>query len=108
MGGKRKIPKLKVPFEEWKSFIGDNRKLIINETVSACEEMIQTDVESLDVIQFEVISNGKSTTLIECKVFREDMKVGLEKLMKASIEEEQYELSHRIKLLQDYISVLNG
>lgn len=108
MGEKRKIPKLKVPFDEWKAFIIDNRKLIINETLVACEELLQSDEESLDVIQFEVISNGKYTTLIECKIFREDMEAGLEKLMKASIEEEQYELSHRIKLLQDLVSVLNG
>lgn len=108
MSGKRKLLILEVAFEEWKSFIENNRKLIIKETVSACEELIRTDVDSLDVIQFEVVSNGKHITLIECKIFREDIEVGLEKLMKASIEEEEYELSHRIKLIQDYFSVLNG
>ena len=104
----RDIPKLKVGVDEFIPFIAEHKKLIITETLAACEELIQTDDESIDVIQIQVFTNETNSALIECKVFREDMELGLQKLLKASIEEEEYELSQRIKLLQDYLSIVNG
>jgi len=104
----RDIPKLKVRIGEFIPFVSEHKKLIITETLTACEELIQTDDEYIDVIQIQVFINETDTALIECKVFREDMELGLQKLLKASIEEEEYELSQRIKLLQDYLSIVNG
>jgi hypothetical protein len=104
----RDIPKLKVRVDDFIPFISEHKKLIITETLAACEELIQTDDESIDVIQIHVFTNETNSALIECKVFREDMELGLQKLLKASIEEEEYELSQRIKLLQDYMALLKS
>jgi hypothetical protein len=104
----RDIPKLKVRVDEFIPFISEHKKLIITETLAACEELIQTDDESIDVIQIQVFTDETNSALIECKVFREDMGLGLQKLLKASIEEEEYEISQRVKLLQDYLSILNA
>jgi hypothetical protein len=108
MDGERKILRLKVEVKEFIPFLTENRKLIINETISACEYLLQTELDSIGVVDIEVVKNGIPTTLLECKVFKEDMEVGLHKLLKASIEEEEYEVSQRVKLLQDYMAILNA
>jgi hypothetical protein len=108
MDGERKILRLKVEVEDFIPFLTENRKLIINETVSACEYLLQTELDSIGVVDIEVVKDGIPSTLLECKVFKEDMEYGLQKLLKASIEEEEYEISQRVKLLQDYLAILNA
>jgi hypothetical protein len=99
----RELLTFEVPFEEFEDFLDNNRPLIVNEVVSAVEDMMYNDLDVIDVCTIKVIL-PIGGTIMGCKLKRDDVEEGLQKLLDWTIEVEEYELSHRIKLIQDWIN----
>lgn len=98
----RELLTFEVPFEEFEDFLDNNRPLIVNEVVSAVEDMMYNDLDVIDVCTIKVIL-PIGGTIMGCKLKRDDVEEGLQKLLEWTVEVEEYELSHRIKLIQDWI-----
>ena len=99
----RELLTFEVPFEEFEYFLDNNRPLIVNEVVSAVEDMMYNDLDVIDVCTIKVIL-PIGGTIMGCKLKRDEVEEGLQKLLDWTIEVEEYELSHRIKLIQDWIN----
>ena len=99
----RELLTFEVPFEEFEDFLDNNRPLIVNEVVSAVEDMMYNDLDVIDVCTIKVIL-PIGGTIMGCKLKRDEVEEGLQKLLDWTIEVEEYELSHRIKLIQDWIN----
>ena len=99
----RELLTFEVPFEDFEDFLDNNRPLIVNEVVSAVEDMMYNDLDVIDVCTIKVIL-PIGGTIMGCKLKRDEVEEGLQKLLDWTIEVEEYELSHRIKLIQDWIN----
>jgi hypothetical protein len=102
MKERREIITFEVPFEEFEDFLDSNRPLMINEIISAVEDMMYNDLDVVDVCTIKV-TLPIGGTIMNCALKRSDVEEGLQKLLDWTVEMEEYELSHRIKLIQDWI-----
>jgi hypothetical protein len=103
MKERREILTFEVQFDEFGDFLESNRPLMVNEVVSAVEDMMYNDLDVVDVCTIKVVL-PIGGTVMNCALKREDVEEGLQKLLEWTIEVEEYELSHRIKLIQDWIN----
>ena len=99
----RQVMELSIPSSEVESFMKDNRALMVAETLSASEELIYKDLDTIEVIRINIIQ-PRGRTVLDCKLNKEDVLDGVEKLMEWALENEEYEMCHRIKLLTEYIN----
>lgn len=98
----REIITFEVPFDEFGDFLESNRPLMVNEVITAVEDMMYNDLEVVHVCSIKVVL-PIGGTIMNCALKREDVEEGLQKLLDWTVEVEEYELSHRIKLIQDWI-----
>jgi hypothetical protein len=103
MEEERQVLELNIPSSEVESFMKDNRALMVAETLSASEELIYKDLDIIEVIRINIIQ-PRGKTVLDCKLKKTDVLDGVEKLMEWALENEEYEMCHRIKLLTEYIN----
>lgn len=103
MDEKRKILEFKITTKELPNFMQNNRAILANEIVTAAEEMLYNDIEEAQVCKITVLGNN-SKNILNCKITLNDILRDINTLLDWSVEEEEYELSHRIKLIMDYLS----
>ena len=98
----REILKFKIPFTKLPTFLEDNRLTLMTECVGVCEELLYEDLEEIKLcdvsIQFPL-----GETKIGISITKENVVEALDKMLEWSVEVEEYELSHRIKLMQDFL-----
>lgn len=100
--GSRKILSFKVKSGNLLEFMDEKKPLIMSEVLSAAEELVYKELEVIDVCNITLNSPFGSTT-VNCKLLKGDLDEGLNKLMDWTLETEEYEMSHRVKLLREYI-----
>ena len=98
----RDILKFNVPFHKLPTFMDDNRLTIISESVDACERIIFEDLEEVILCEINV-EFPFGTTKLKPKIVKEDISDPLEMMLDWSVDMEQYELSHRIKIMLDFL-----
>lgn len=83
-----------------------NESFILHEVVAAAEELyIHSSKDMLDVINLRIISNQFNPMTLKLALYKNELGMsGLEHLLQRSIKMEEYELSHRLKLLKNYIN----
>lgn len=99
----REIVKIKLKESEFDEWMINNRSFVFQETLTCIEEMLYNSVDSLPIMKIE-LSAPFGFTILDLKMVREDIDETLQKSLEWSIDEEEYELAHRIKLIQEYIS----
>ena len=99
----REIVKIKLKESEFDEWMINNRSFVFQETLTCIEEMMYNSVDSLPIMKIE-LSAPFGFTILDLKMVREDIDETLQKSLEWSIDEEEYELAHRIKLIQEYIS----
>jgi hypothetical protein len=102
MNEARKILEFEISHTELVSFMENSRALIANEIITAAEEMLYNEVDIATVCKIKV-KKGRSKTILNCRLTIGDVMNDIDSLLEWSVEAEEYELSHRIKLLMDYI-----
>ena len=99
----REIIRIKVKESEFDEWMISNQSFVFQETLTCIEEMLYNKVDSLPIMKIE-ISAPFGKTILDLKMVRGDIDETLEKSMEWAINEEDYELAHRVKLIQEYIS----
>jgi hypothetical protein len=99
----REIIKIKVNESEFDEWMIDNRSFVFQETLTCIEEMLYNKVDSLPIMKIE-ISTTFGKTILDLKMVREDIDETLMKSLEWAIEFEEFEVAHRIRLIQEYIS----
>jgi hypothetical protein len=98
------IMTFEIPFDGFSNFLVENRCLIINEIVTAIEYMLYNNIDSINICKLEIVYPF-SRVMMNCNVGREtNISYGLHSLLEWTNAHEEYELSHRIKLIQQHIS----
>lgn len=104
MDTKREILSVKFPLSKFVPWVDENRGLIIGETVKAAEELIHNNIDTLAVMEISLtVPDTELAYNMTFSISKADIETGIGRLLQKSIELEEYELSHRIKLLIDYI-----
>lgn len=103
MNEKRKILEFKISKKELINFMQNNRAILANEIVTATEEMLYNDIYETQVCRIKVLGEN-SINILNCKITLSDVIKDINSLLDWSVEEEEYELSHRIKLIMDYLT----
>lgn len=98
----REILTLEATYDTYETWLDDNRMEIMSELVKACEELLIDELEETHVVNVKV-KTPVGYMIQVFKIYREDVVSGLEKVMKYCIDEEEYELAHKVKQMQDYI-----
>ncbi len=102
MGEERKITEFTVSEQEFESFMRANRSLMISEVVAAAEDMLYTDKKIGTICRIFIKNKGTGITL-ECKLHINEVIYGMGDLLEWAVDKEEYELAHRIKLINEYI-----
>lgn len=98
----REYLKISLGIGEFDSWVEENKNLLVNETVTAIEELMFLNLSWASIIKIELDTKFSHKIIIDLKVEKEDVEDVLEQSMEYAIEFEDYELAHRIKLLQEY------
>jgi len=98
----RKIMEFTVSQKDFESFMRANRSLMVSEIVATAEDMLYTDKQIGTICRIAVKNGGADLTL-ECKLHIKEILNDINLLLKWSVETEEYELAHRIKLINEYI-----
>lgn len=98
----RKILEFSVRESDFESWMRDNRFLMIFEIVSTAEDMLYNQKEVGDICRIRVKRRG-GNMVMECKLHIDDIIRDMNYLLEFVVEREEYELAHRIKLLNEYI-----
>lgn len=98
----REFLTITLDFTQLDKWMSDNRSLMVNETITAVEELLFMKLPRVKIMTLELTAPfGK--TILDVKVDMSDAGFALEQGMDWAIECEDYELAHRIKLLQEYL-----
>lgn len=102
METKRKIIEFDITVENYSDFLESKKTLFISELVSAAEEIVKNNLDSAVVCKLRVKLNDR-IVIINSHISVNDLFDDLPNLLDWTVENEEYELSHKIKLLLDYI-----
>jgi hypothetical protein len=102
MNERRRILEFEVSPDNLNEFLENSRNMMISEVITAAEEMLYNKTKTAQICQI-TINDGGFKTIMDCKLRLEDVVKDLKLLLNWSIEHEEYELSHRIKLINEYI-----
>ena len=103
MEEERRILELDIGDTNLAEFMESNRGLMVAEVISATEELVYKDLEKIDVIRIKMqLPHGK--TVLNCSLVNKEAVDGLDKVLEWALENEEYEMCHRIKLLTEYIN----
>jgi hypothetical protein len=98
----RKILEFSVKETNFEKWMIDNRFRMIFEIVSTAEDMLYNQKEVGDICRINIKRNG-GNMVMECKLHIDDILNDMNTMLEFVIEKEEYELAHRIKLLNEYI-----
>jgi hypothetical protein len=98
----RKILEFEISHNELSGFMDNNKPIIANEIITTAEELLYNEIYMATVCKIKV-RKGETKTILNCRLTIDDVIRDIHSLLDWSIEAEEYELSHRIKLLIDYI-----
>jgi len=98
----RRILEFEISHNELEGFMENNRPILANEIITTAEEMLYNEINVATVCKIKV-KRGNTKTILHCRLTVDDVVRDIQSLLDWSIETEEYELSHRIKLLMDYI-----
>lgn len=102
----RKVKTIEINIDNYENWLLDNRPIILTEIVNASEYLIENELDEATVVKL-LLNTSKPTIFSRMmqifKIYKEDMKVGLDKVMDSCIEYEEYELAQRVKELQEFI-----
>jgi hypothetical protein len=98
----RRILEFEISQNELSDFMEINRPILANEIITTAEEMLYNEIYMATVCKIQV-NKGKTKTILHCRLTIDDVIRDIQSLLDWSVEVEEYELSHRIKLLMDYI-----
>jgi hypothetical protein len=99
----RKILEFEISDSELDGFMQNNRPILANEIITTAEEMLYNKIDVATVCKIKV-KRGRTKTILHCRLTIDDVIRDIQSLLDWSVEVEEYELSHRIKLLIDYIN----
>ncbi len=99
----RKILEFEISESELAGFMENNRPILANEIITTAEEMLYNQIDVATVCKIKV-KKGNTKTILHCRLTIDDVVRDIQSLLDWSVEMEEYELSHRIKLLIDYIN----
>jgi hypothetical protein len=99
----RKILEFEISDNELDGFMQNNRPILANEIITTAEEMLYNKIDVATVCKIKV-KRGRTKTILHCRLTIDDVIRDIQSLLDWSVELEEYELSHRIKLLIDYIN----
>jgi hypothetical protein len=102
----RKILEFSVSHKDVDTFIEKNKGMLISEIIAASEELLYCNLESVTVYKIR-IKQSSEKVILECKLRLVDIIRDLDNLLNWTIQKEEYELSHRLKLLDEYIKSNN-
>lgn len=100
-------------------WLDNNRSIIINESLTAVEKILYEDINEfvpvlkltgtkiskfITDIEINNLKNTKQKPFILLGIDKSDINSVLEKSMNWCIDNEEYEICHRVKLLQEWIS----
>jgi len=102
MEGDREILEFKVDAENLRNWMEVNKPMLMGEIVSASEELLYKELDELEAFKI-VVKEKLGRTVLNTKVRKQDVIEAISKIMDWAIEEEEYELAHRIKLLNKYL-----
>lgn len=98
----REFLTITLDYTQLDNWMSKNRSLMVNETITAVEELLFMKLPRVKIMTLELTAPfGK--TILDVKVDMSDAEFALEQGMEWAIESEDYELAHRIKLLQEYL-----
>lgn len=98
----REFLTITLDYTQLDNWMSKNRSLMVNETITAVEELLFMKLPRVKIMTLELTAPfGK--TILDVKVDMSDAGFALEQGMEWAIESEDYELAHRIKLLQEYL-----
>lgn len=98
----REFLTITLDYTQLDNWMSKNRSLMVNETITAVEELLFMKLPRVKIMTLELTAPfGK--TILDVKVDMSDAEFALEQGMDWAIESEDYELAHRIKLLQEYL-----
>lgn len=98
----RKIPEFDISPENFEDFLQNRKQIFIKEYISAAEEIVYLNKDSAVVCKLKVSLKDK-LFILNTKLTVQDLFEDLQPLLDLTIEMEEYELSHKLKLLIDYI-----
>lgn len=98
----RKILEFEISESELAGFMENNRPILANEIITTAEEMLYNQIDVATVCKIKV-KKGNTKTILHCRLTIDDVVRDIQSLLDWTVETEEYELSHRIKLLMDYI-----
>jgi hypothetical protein len=102
----REIVTVDVSVDEMDDWFQKNQSFILHEVVATAEELyIHSSEDMLDVLNLRIISKQFNPMTLKLALYKHDLGTdGLEYLLQRTIKLEEYELSHRLKLLKDYVN----
>lgn len=98
----RKITEFNISPENFDDFLVNKKPLFIKEYISAAEEIIFDNKDTAIVCKLKVKLRDKFFVL-NTKLTIQDLFEDLQPLLDLTVEMEEYELSHKLKCLIDYI-----
>jgi hypothetical protein len=98
----RKILEFSITESNFEKWMKDNRFRMIFEIVSTAEDMLYNQKEVGDICRIHIKRNG-GNMIMECKLRMDDILKDMDTMLEFVVEREEYELAHRIKLLNEYI-----
>jgi hypothetical protein len=102
MDESKEFLRITLDYTQLDNWMHQNRSLMVNETITAIEELLFMKLSRVKIMTLELTAPfGK--TIFDVKVDMSDADFALEQGMDWAIECEDYELAHRIKLLQEYL-----
>jgi len=102
----REIKTLEADFETYEEWVEEHQLEIMEEMLEACEEIVLDELDEQNVINVKVVT-PLGYMLQVFKIYRQDIRSGLKKVMQKCIEKEAYELCQRVVDIQDYIEEEN-
>lgn len=81
----------------------ENKLMLVSEIISAAEHMAIKDLDIATVCKIDVMRGNKIQTKINMSITMKEFIEDMENLLNWTVEVEEYELSHRIKLLSEYL-----
>ena len=96
--------KIELKLDEFLQWMVDSKKTIATETVRACEYFMESDVDSLSIFDVILLHEYGRVT-IAFKLNRDELPETLKYIMQWSLDEEEYEISYRVKQITDKLKI---
>jgi hypothetical protein len=104
----KNILEFNVPYSGFSNFLKTNRKKMISEILSHMESVIfDNKLNDENIFRINIKKRESDiipSLILDCKLDINFIENDLQEILDWTLEEEEYELSHRIKLMTDYMN----